>query len=379
MNDTPLELLQSLLRINSVNPSLESGAAGERDIARFIGNWLKIRGFAVTYLEPEPGRVSVVGVAQGTGGGRSLMFNGHIDTVALQPFNGDPLEPRIDGQRLYARGAFDMKAGVAAMLIAAARAKQQPLRGDLIVACVADEEHSSLGSFDLVKHFTADAAIVTEPTNHQVCIAHKGFVWGKITTHGVAAHGSRFDLGVDAIAKMGLVLRELDSLNTVFSARAAHPLLDRASLHASTIAGGIGLSSYPDSCTLEFERRTLPGETLERVELELRDALAQCAVLDEEFKATLELGLERQPFEVSELEPIVQTVRRVASTELRREPELYGAGFWADTSALQMAGIVCLMFGVVGEGAHGADEYVNLDSLELTTRVYAQVAKEFCA
>jgi acetylornithine deacetylase len=379
MDDTPLELLKSLLRISSVNPSLEPGAAGERRIAEFIGAWLEQRGFDVTYLEPEPGRVSVVGVAKGTGGGRSLMFNGHIDTVSLQPFNGDPLEPRIEGHRLYARGAFDMKAGVAAMLIAAARAKSQTLRGDVIVACVADEEHSSLGSFDLVKHFSADAAIVTEPTNHQVCVAHKGFIWGEITTRGVAAHGSRFDLGVDAITKMGAVLRELEELNQTFAARVPHPLLDRASIHASLIEGGIGLSSYPDACRLQFERRTLPGETRQSVELELREILERCAANDPQFEATLELGLERQPFEVSNLEPIVQVLQRVARAELQAEPELYGAAFWADTSALQLAGIPCLMFGAVGEGAHGADEYVDLNSLELTTRVFEQVAKEFCA
>jgi acetylornithine deacetylase len=372
-------LLEALVSIESVNPDLVPGAVGEVNIAAFIRDWLSARGFAVTTLEPAPGRPTVVGVAKGSGGGKSLMFNGHTDTVALLPYDGDPLEPRIENGRLHGRGAYDMKAGLAAMLVAAANAKDAGLRGDLIVACVCDEEVASLGSFDLVRHFTADAAIVTEPTNHALTVAHKGFVWATVTSHGTAAHGSRFDLGVDAIAKLGRVLIALEALDAELETRPRHPLLGRGSVHAGTVAGGQGHSSYAEACTLTIERRTVPGETPADVEAELRAILERVHAADPNARFTLEIGLTRDPFEIAPDHPFVELVQRHATDALETPPTLEGAWFWADTSALARAGIPCLMFGVTGAGAHAAVEYVDLESLTLTARVYEALAREFCA
>jgi acetylornithine deacetylase len=372
-------LLSQLVGINSVNPDLVPGAPGELEIARFIADWLQVRGFEVHTLEPAPGRPAVVGVARGSGGGRSLMFNGHIDTVALQPFDGDPLEPRVQNGRLYGRGSYDMKAGIAAMLVAAARVKNAGLRGDVLVACVCDEEVASLGSFELVKHFMADAAIVTEPTNHGLYIAHKGFVWATITTHGVAAHGSRFNEGVDAIAKMGQVLVALEALDQKFRLNPTHALLGHGSLHAGTVQGGQGYSSYPATCTLTVERRTVPGETPHIVETELRHLLESIREQDPSVRFTLEMGLSREPFSVEPDHAFVRLVQKHANLELQSPPQLEGVGFWADTAALSSAGIPCLMFGALGAGAHAAEEWVDLESLELTTRVYESIAREFCA
>jgi acetylornithine deacetylase len=371
-------LLEQLVRIDSVNPDLVPNAAGETNIAKFIHNWLVDNGFEVRVLEPVSNRPSVVGIARGSGGGRTLMFNGHLDTVALHPYEGDPLEPRVENGRLHGRGSYDMKAGVAAMLVAAARAKDAGLRGNVIVACVCDEEVASLGSFELVKHFTADAAIVTEPTDHQLTIAHKGFVWASVTTHGVAAHGSRFDLGVDAITKMGKVLTALEALDDTLRTRAAHPRLGHGSVHAGTITGGQGYSSYPDTCTVTIERRTLPGETPQTIEAELRDLLERIEANDSRFQYTFELGLSRDPFEIDADHELVRLVQDHARDELGTTPELHGAGFWADTSALSSAGIPSLMFGALGAGAHAAVEYVDLESLELTARIYERVARAFC-
>jgi acetylornithine deacetylase len=371
-------LLEALVRINSVNPDLVPGGPGEAEISRFIAGWLGARGFEVTVLEPAPGRPTVVGVAKGSGGGKTLMFNGHTDTVALEPFEGDPLEPVVKDGKLYGRGSYDMKAGVAAMLVAAATAKEEKLRGDIIVACVCDEEVASIGSFDLVGHFTADAAIVTEPTDHALIVAHKGFVWTTVTTHGVAAHGSRFDLGVDAIAQMGKVLVALERLDASLRERPAHPRLGYGSVHAGTITGGQGYSSYAASCTLTIERRTLPGETPAVVEAELRDLLESIKRADSSFSYTLEIGLTREPFEIAENHDFVRLMARHATAALEEPPELTGVGFWADTSPLSRAGIPCLMFGATGAGAHAEVEYVDLDSLELIARVYEAVAKEFC-
>jgi acetylornithine deacetylase len=377
-----LELAQALIAIESVNPDLVAGAAGETQIAGFIKTWLETRGFDVTILEPAPNRPTVVGVLRGsgkTGGGKTLMLNGHTDTVALQPFDGDPLEPRVLGGKLYGRGSYDMKAGVAAMMTAAARVSNAGLRGDVIVACVCDEEVASLGSFDLVKHFTVDAAIVTEPTDHALYIAHKGFVWADVTVHGSAAHGSRFDLGRDAVLLMGAVLTGVRQLDLELRSRALHPLLGHGSLHGGTIHGGQGYSSYPHSCTVTLERRTIPGETPQTVEAELRALLKGIKTADPDFEYTLEIGLTRQPFEIDPAHGFVKLIRRHASSQLGEDVPLRGVGFWADTAALSQAGIPALMFGCLGAGAHAAEEWVSVDSVERCTDVYEAIIREFCA
>ncbi len=374
-----LELAQALIAIDSVNPDLVMGAAGETQIAAFISQWLESHGFEVTLLEPAPHRPTVVGVLRGSGGGQTLMLNGHTDTVALQPFDGDPLEPRVLDGRLYGRGSYDMKAGVAAMLVAAARVSNAGLRGDVIVACVCDEEVASLGSFDLVKHFTADAAIVTEPTNHGLYIAHKGFVWADVTVVGEAAHGSRFDLGRDAIALMGAVLVSVRQLDLDLRSKALHPLLGHGSLHAGTIHGGQGYSSYPQDCTVTLERRTIPGETPQTVEAELRALLEGIKAADPNFQYTLKVGLTREPFEIDPAHEFVALTQKHASSLLGQDVPLKGVGFWADTAALSSAGIPALMFGCLGAGAHAASEWVSVDSLERCTDIYEAIIREFCA
>ncbi len=374
-----LELAQALIAIDSVNPDLVAGAAGETKIAAFISQWLEQRGFEVTLLEPAPHRPTVVGVLRGSGGGKTLMLNGHTDTVALQPFDGDPLEPRVLDGKLYGRGSYDMKAGVAAMLVAAARVKDANLRGDVIVTCVCDEEVASLGSFDLVRHFTADAAIVTEPTDHGLYVAHKGFVWADVTVHGIAAHGSRFDLGRDAIVHMGAVLTRVRQLDSDLRSKAHHPLLSHGSLHAGTITGGQGYSSYPQSCTVTLERRTIPGETPQIVEAELRALLEDIKAADSSFEYALEIGLSREPFEIDSAHPFVALTQRHSSRLLGEGVPLKGVGFWADTAALSSAGIPALMFGCLGAGAHASEEWVSVNSLERCTDIYEAIIREFCA
>src|SRR5919197_1342537 len=189
-------LLSSLVAIDSVNPSLVPGGAGEARIADFIERWAHEVGLQAERLEETPGRPSVLVRAPGTGGGRNLLLCGHIDTVNVEGMT-DPHRPRIDGDRLYGRGAYDMKAGVAAALMAAREAARLGLAGDVVVAAVADEEHASLGVQEALRHVTADAAIVTEPTELEIVVAHKGFIWAEATVRGKAAHGSRPDLGVD--------------------------------------------------------------------------------------------------------------------------------------------------------------------------------------
>src|SRR5215211_3614228 len=253
MTTATVELLARLVAIDSVNPSLVAAGAGEREIAAFVTAWAQSAGLQADVLEGTPGRPSVVVRARGTGGGRALLLCGHLDTVTVEGML-DPHAPRVDGDRLYGRGAYDMKAGVAAALIACREAASLGLAGDVIVAAVADEEHASLGIQEILGTVRADAAIVTEPTELELVVAHKGFVWSEIEIAGRAAHGSRPEQGVDAIVGAGPILTALGELDAALGAR-THPRLGRGSVHASLIEGGEELSSYPARCTVGIERR----------------------------------------------------------------------------------------------------------------------------
>src|SRR3954470_192586 len=293
MRSDVASLVSELVAIDSVNPSLVAGGAGEAAIAAFIAGWAREAGLEAQLLEGTPGRPTALVRARGTGGGRTLLLCGHVDTVNVEGMT-DPHAPRIDGDRLWGRGAYDMKAGVAAALIAARDAAARGLAGDVVVAAVADEEHSSIGVQECLRAVTADAAIVTEPTEMEVIVAHKGFVWAEVEVTGVPAHGSRPHLGVDAIVKMGPILTELGRLDVALGQR-THPLLGRGSVHASVIEGGVELSSYPGRCVLGLERRTLPGETAADVERELGELLDRCRAADPQLVAEQRTLLVREP------------------------------------------------------------------------------------
>jgi acetylornithine deacetylase len=270
-------LTADLVRIDSSNPTLAPGGAGETKIAEFCTAWLNSRGFATTRLETTPGRTSVVATAAGRGG-RSVMLNGHLDTVSLTSYDGHPLDPVIENGRLHGRGSYDMKAGIAAMMVAAADVHRHPHRGDIVLALVADEEDASIGTEEVLAHtrgsgIALDAAIVAEPTGLDLVTCHKGFVWAEATLTGVAAHGSRPDLGVDAIAKAGALLTGLDRLAADLATRPGHPVLGNGSVHAGVIRGGQETSSYPDHCRITVERRTVPGESTATFAAELHAIL----------------------------------------------------------------------------------------------------------
>jgi len=285
----------------------------------------------------------------------------------------DPHTARIEGDRLFGRGAYDMKSGVASALIACREAAKLGLAGDVVVAAVADEEHASLGVQEALGAVRADAAIVTEPTELEVVVAHKGFVWGRIEIVGRAAHGSRPHLGVDAIVEAGPVLVALGELDAALGER-THPLLGRGSVHASVIEGGEEMSSYPARCVLGLERRTLPGETVADVEAELEALVAACRV-----EASASALLVREPFEVAADAEIVSVVRSAAASVLGEEPPIGGASYWADAAFIAAAGIPTVMFGPGGEGAHAAEEWVSVRDTEAVARTLVGVAERVCS
>jgi len=373
------QTLTDLVRINSINPSLIAGGPGEAEIAAYIARSLHHLGLIVQTHEPEPGRVSVVGQRPGTGGGRSLMLNAHVDTVGVEGM-AEPFSGAVRAGKLYGRGAYDMKGSLAACM-AAAKALQDAglsLGGDLLIAAVADEEYASLGTVNLLNHYTVDGAIVTEPTELEICLAHKGFIWLEVETIGRAAHGSRFDLGLDANMRMGRFLAELDQLEQALRARQGHPLVGPPSLHAATLQGGTALSAYAAHCKLQIERRTIPGETEAQVIAEIQTIIDHLAAADPTFKATVNTFFVRDPFEVSPQAPIVQTLHRAVSQILGQEPPHVGQTPWMDSAFLAAAGVETVVIGPAGAGAHADEEWVDLDSVADLALILAQTALDYC-
>jgi len=368
MRDAVAELTSALVAIDSVNPSLVDGGAGEREIAACIARWADGAGLEARTLEDTPGRPSVIVRAPGRGGGRTLLLCGHIDTVGVEGMDA-PHAPRLEGDRLYGRGAYDMKAGVAAALVACREAAAQGLRGDVVVAAVADEEHASLGVQEALRAVRADAAIVTEPTELAVAVAHKGFVWSEIEVKGRAAHGSRPQFGVDAIVRAGPILTAIGELDVALADDTGHPLLGRASIHASTIEGGTELSSYPARCLIRTERRTLPGESAEQLERELRILLHMSGAGDAAHRTLLA----RDPFEIDPAHEFVALVREAAGGA-----SVGGASYWADAAFIAAAGIPTVMYGPGGAGAHAAEEWVSLADTEKVARTLVAVAARLC-
>ena len=371
------DLTARLVEIESINPDVVPGGSGEAAIARFVAEWCERAGLETALEDAAPGRPNVVAVARGSGGGRSLMLNAHMDTVGVAGMT-DPFAPRIEGGRLYGRGAYDMKGSLAACMLATVEAMRRKLSGDVVLTAVSDEEFASVGTEAIAAGVSADAAIVTEPTEMQVAVAHRGFVHFEIETRGRAAHGSRPELGIDAIAKMGRVLVGIEELDARLRGAPTHRHLGSGSVHASLIEGGQEYSSYPARCVLQAERRTIPGETVAMAERELRNVVDTAGVGDDQFSAELRSLASRDPFEVAENAAIVELVRRQATAVLDAEPEIVGVPFWADSALLAGAGITTVLLGPRGEGAHAEVEWVELGDLERCVEIYAAVAADLC-
>ena len=339
-------LLEALVRIDSRNPLLVPGAPGEGEVARRLADVLTAWGLETHIVESAPGRANVVARRRGRGG------------------------------RMYGRGASDMKGGVAAMCAAAARLPA--LDGDVLVTAVCDEEWQSAGTASLLRSgMRADAAIVTEPTGLAIMPAHKGFVWAEICVRGRAAHGSRWDLGVDAIRHAGSVLAELDALERSFGDR-RHSLLGRPSLHASTIEGGTGMSTYPDSCVLRLERRTIPGETLDAVRRELEDAIGRAAQGRDEFAADIAVLFAQPASDVPDDSPLVRTLAETLG-ERGLSRQSLGMSAWTDAALLNEAGIPAICFGPGDMGlAHAAEEYIEIAQVEQATDILVSFAERWC-
>lgn len=371
-------LARALIGVDSRNPSLVPGGPGEAQAAHLLAGVLKSWGFRVELQDAAPNRPNVI-ARIGTPGPRSLMFNGHLDVVGIEGMHHAPFDAGERNGRIYGRGAADMKSGIAAMCAAAALASASLTHGELIVTAVVDEEFASRGTRALLEHgVRADAAIVAEPTQLAIMPAHRGFAWIDLVFHGRAAHGSRYDMGIDAIRHAGLVLAELDAFDTTVLATRTHPLLGHASLHASTVSGGTGMSTYPDRCELKIERRTLPGETPAQVTAEVEAACARVRRLHPDVRVDVAMTLAQNASDVNTDAPIVRALTR--GLEHQAIPvRVEGMSAWTDAALFNDANIPAICFGPGDISlAHGPEEYVEIEQISRAAAVLERLATGWC-
>lgn len=373
-------ILQKMIQIDSTNPSLHPTGAGEKEVANYSAALLQEIGLDVQLFEPQEGRVSVVGTLAGSASqtGRSLLLNAHLDTVDVvgmaEPFSGD-----IRDGKLYGRGSQDMKGAMAAQ-IAAVKAVVDAgisLKGDVHIAGVADEEFASIGVQSILPHFQPDAVIVTEPSDLEISVAHKGFIWIEVKTFGRAYHGSRPDMGVDANMRMGRFLAKLDRLEQELANRPPHRLLGPPSLHAATLSGGSAWSAYAAECTLGIERRTIPGETVEQVEQEFQNLIDACRADDPTLKIEMRTELVRDWFEVDESAPIVSSLKQAAHEVLGEQAPIIGQHFWTDAAFHSKTGSDTVLIGPTGHGLHSIEEWVELDSVVKLAEILAKTIVKY--
>ena len=373
-------LARALVRLDSRNPRLVPGGPGEAACIALLRDVLDGWGFRTEVHDAAAGRPNLVARVGEARGGRTLMFSGHADVVGVEGMTHEPFDGVEHDGRLYGRGAADMKGWIGAMCAAAWQAARDTLGGEIVVAVTADEEYESVGTRALLERgVRADAAIVGEPTCLEVMPAHRGFVWIEVVVAGRAAHGSRWDLGIDAIRHAGLLLAELDRVDAEELSGRTHPLLGRASLHASTIEGGIGMSTYPDRCVLRLERRTLPGETGDDVLAEVRRACAAVRARRPELVADVTLLMAQGPSDVATDAPIVRALED-ALRERGEAVRVSGMSAWTDAALLNAAGIPAICFGPGDISlAHAAEEYIPLAEIDRATSVLASLARRWCA
>jgi acetylornithine deacetylase len=365
-----VELTRALTRIDSRNPDLVPGGPGEGSVAEYLASVLRQWGFAVELYQVRPGRPNVI-ARIGRPGGRSILLNGHLDVVGVDGMRHAPFAAESRNGRIYGRGSADMKGGIAAMCVAAAMTGRDASI-EIIIAAVIDEEYGSLGTIDLLERgIRADAAIITEPTRLAIMPAHRGFAWTEVTVHGRAAHGSRWEIGVDAIRHAGLLLAELDSLEHDVLPRREHALLGRGSLHASLIEGGTGMSTYPDRCVLKIERRTLPGESGDDARAEVEAACERVRARRPSFQADVRLMLSQPPSDVAVSAPVVRALEN-ALLDNGEAIRIEGMSAWTDAALFNAAGIPAICFGPGDIAlAHAAEEWIEEDEIARATRVLA--------
>jgi acetylornithine deacetylase/succinyl-diaminopimelate desuccinylase family protein len=375
-------LLASLIRIESVTPSLIPTGSGEQSIANFIADWLSGTRAEVQLIAVAPGRPNVLARLRGSGGGPTLCLNAHTDTVGCEGWALDAFSPRINGNRMFGLGASDDKSGCAAAMLALRTVAESgaDLRGDLLVALVADAEGRSIGSEHLAKQRGIDAAIVIEPQPiDDLVIEHQGFGWINLVTRGVGAHGSSPEVGVDAIVHMAEVITRLHRLDrTKFQANPSL-LNGRAVFHTATITGGTHYATYPDYARLGIEIGTQPGERLTDRIAEIEAIFAEVSKTEPGFNAEIEVVLDREPFVAQGHEALQEIVEKAMSAVLGKKPNVTGMNASTDAALMQAGGIPTLVIGAAGGNYHTVNEWVSISEIGKLSEILAKAALDYLA
>lgn len=378
-SNTTLNILKRLVRINSVNPDVGEGP-GEGKIAEEIAELLESSGLEVQTQRLPGGRCNVIGILRGKGGGKSLMLNGHMDTVGVNNMEVPPFDPSMRDGNLYGRGSCDMKGGLAG-IISAAKALASSgmgLKGDLYVSGVADEEYASIGTEKLVERYKTDGVVVGEPTRMGVGIAHMGYLWLDVETRGRSAHGSVPEKGHDAIVDMARIINGIEE-EKIELRKKRHPLLGSPKIHTSSVTGGQAWSVVPDYCHLKVERRTLPGERARNGIEEMRRIIRKVKSRYPGVGAKTKLNFERPPFQVERTTQLASSIAQ-ASALVTTASSFVGVPYWSDASIfLEKGKMDTVLFGPGDiNHAHSPLEYVPIDEVEKSAQVYAQTAVSYC-
>ena len=395
--DEMLRLAEQLIRI----PSFKTE---ESDVARFLGDFLSQRGYEVQLQEVEPGRFQTVATLRGSGGGKSLMFNGHIDIDPLaMGWKRDPWTPSVEGDLLFGAGSRNMKGGVTAMVTAAEAIRKSgvSLPGDLVIACVVGELQGGVGTTYLCQHGPlTDMAVVPEPFGaNNILTVHAGVLEMAVHVLGNSRHISRKEEGVDAIAKMCKAIPAIDGVQFTYTPREDLPGLPR--INVGTIIGGRGRdydlrgpNFVSDFCTVIVDVRFLPGMTSASVKADIENALDRIKQDDPDFQYEIEMPphpkhrvftVVMEPFDLPKDEYILETVLRQFRTVTGRDPDevgtvLPGSYTGDDTCHLWRAGVPCLLYGPGGgsESESIPDEFTRISDMEQVAKVLALTALDVC-
>jgi acetylornithine deacetylase/succinyl-diaminopimelate desuccinylase family protein len=370
-----IDLTRRLVQIPTENPP-----GNEKAAAQFLKPLLAKMDFRTKILLSPKGRWNIVAEKRWGKGGRTLIFNGHLDVVPAgnpSQWNYPPFDGRLSKGRIYGRGASDMKSGIASFIHALSmidRSKIRPRRGAVALHLVSDEEsHGRQGMRFLTQGqgIRGDAALVGEPTDLQPVIAQKGALWLRMSTLGKSAHGSRPDLGVNAVEKMMKLMERLNSVPL----EKEHPLLGKPTLSIGTIQGGTKINIVPDRCEIEVDRRMLPGEDKEEVLKEMREILDSLRSQDPLLQYRMEEIDFAEPSEVNSEEEIVNVAADAIQEVTGRKPSLRAfSGFTDSRFYINQCHIPTLVFGPgQTDQSHTTDESVEVEALIQAARIYGLI------
>jgi acetylornithine deacetylase/succinyl-diaminopimelate desuccinylase-like protein len=377
-----IELISDLVRIDSVTPWLVAGGAGEGEVVDYFTQWVSDLPVEVRVEEIEPGRKNFLATLRGTGDGPTICLNAHSDTVGYAGWPDEALVPRLEGDRLYGLGSADDKGccAIALLVLRQLATSSEPLRGDLVVACVADEEGVSIGTEHLVTMLRADYAIVLEPDGlPKVVVEHQGFGWLDIEVTGRAAHGSAPDEGVDAIVGLSHILTRLHAWALEHFVESPDLRSGATVFHTGTVSGGTDYATYPSRATVGIEIGSQPGETMADRVREIEAIIADVATVMPGLVGEVRVRLNREPFVASGHEALLESLNQSARTHLGHELEPVGMNAWTDAALMQSAGIPTVMLGPLGGNFHSPNEWVSVPDVVVLVDILVDAVKGLLA